>query len=82
MSTIAMGVTVRDRITGFTGVVIGRTEYISGCDQALVQPQAKPDGEYVEGRWFDQQRLEVVDAAPVTLENGTTPGGDIPAPVR
>ncbi|HWA22287.1 MAG TPA: hypothetical protein VG735_07835 [Caulobacterales bacterium] len=33
-----IGKTITDSITGFCGVVIGRVEYITGCNQLLVQP--------------------------------------------
>jgi hypothetical protein len=80
---IQLGVTVRDKITGFSGVVTGRAEYISGCTQCLVCPRVKDDGGMQDAHWFDEQRL-LVDAGcqPVTLDNGATPGPDKPAPVR
>lgn len=80
---IALGQTVKDRITGFSGVVIGKVNYISGCDQALLSHKAKDDGTFVESQWFDVQRL-VVDSsqAVIVLDNGSTPGSDKPAPRR
>lgn len=77
-----LGVTVRDRITGFTGVVTGHVRYITGCHQVLVAPPTK-DGAFREPHWFDEQRV-VIDAQEqtVVLDNQTTPGSDIAAPVR
>lgn len=80
---ISLGQTVTDKITGFKGVVTARCEYISGCDQALVSPPVDDKGKIDDGRWFVVQRLEVDATAPViTLDNGDTPGCDLPAPVR
>ena len=62
-----LGVTVRDRITGFTGVVTGFGTYLTGCDQFLVSPPAKDTGEYVDGHWLDDIRLEQLDVAPLAL---------------
>lgn len=81
MKTI-LGSRMRDMITGFTGVVTGRAEYISGCAQALVAPAMKPDGSVPASEWFDEQRLERVDDTLVVLDNGTTPGCDRAAPKR
>jgi len=79
---IALGTTVKDKITGFTGVVTGFVTYISGCNQALVTPKTGKDGSMRDAHWFDEQRLVVLKAARVVLDNGNTPGADIPAPVR
>ena len=80
---IEFGVTARDRITGFSGVITGRTEYISGCTQILLVPQIDKDGKLVEGVWFDAQRLEVLVGLPqIILNNGATPGPDRAPPRR
>ncbi len=54
---IEMGTKVADKITGFAGVVTGRTEYSTGCRQYLVQPRAKDPGEYPKATWLDEDRL-------------------------
>lgn len=53
-----LGDRVRDVITGFKGVVTGRIEYINGCDQCCISPEATRDGKLAESIWFDWQRLE------------------------
>lgn len=78
-----LGYKVKDRITGFTGVVTGQVKYISGCNQALVVPAVDKDGKLVEGQWFDEQRLDVdVQAAQIILDNSTSHGFDKAAPKR
>lgn len=80
---IKLGQTVRDRITGFQGVVTGVVNYISGCNQALVVPRVKDDGSLTDAQWFDLQRLEVeTSIATVTLDNGSSPGFDRAPPKR
>ena len=80
---IELGQEVRDVITGFRGIATGRCNYISGCEQVLVQPTMKDDGTVPDARWYDDQRLEAVPGARfVSLDNGRTPGFDAPAPVR
>lgn len=76
-----LGSTVRDRITGFTGVVTGHVEYLTGCNQALVVPPMR-DGKLPESQWFDVQRLEDTGAECIVLDNGATPGCDKAAPKR
>lgn len=58
--TEILGKTVVDSMTGFTGVAIGHVEYVTGCNQTLVQPRCKPEGDFVESRWLDDERLSEV----------------------
>lgn len=78
---INLGATYTDRITGFTGTAIGHCEYLTGCNQTLLQPKGDDPTKKAEGHWFDDQRLDAVDAPVITLDNGATPGCDMPAPV-
>lgn len=77
-----LGITVRDKITGFKGIVTGITSYISGCTQALVIPPIDDKGNRVAGEWFDVQRLERIGKKKVVLENAATPGCDQQPPCR
>lgn len=77
--SIALGVKAKDKLTGFQGCVTGRCEYLTGCNQYSLLPPAKDDGTFVEPRWFDEQRLEVIDATALRLQNDN-PGCDMPAP--
>ena len=77
-----MGKTVKDKITGFKGVVTGYCQYLTGCNQALIQPPCGKDGKMPESYWVDEQRLDVQGRSIVRLDNGTTPGFDKPAPKR
>lgn len=76
-----LGVTARDKITGFEGVVTGMAYYLTGCHQVLLQP-AMSEGKWVESHWFDLQRLEVTNGEVVVLDNAETPGFDREAPRR
>lgn len=77
--------TVKDRVTGFIGTVTGHADYITGCDQYLVQPPAK-DGKWEEGRWFDHARLDItqVDGKEFATEDllAEENGADAPAPIK
>jgi hypothetical protein len=41
---VKLGQHVKDRVSGFEGIAIGKTTYLNGCDRILVQPKVKPDG--------------------------------------
>lgn len=71
---------VKDQITGFSGVVTGRCEYITGCTQLLVQPPVKDNGDFVESRWVDEDRLALA-GEPIEFTVKTA-GPDKPAPKR
>lgn len=82
-----MGQCVKDKVTGFSGVVTGCTSYITGCDQFLVQPPVKDNGDFVESRWLDENRLHVMNNGDLVVvieqedDNGATVhGADKPAP--
>lgn len=78
-----LGRTVTDTITGFTGVAIGHVQYLTGCNQALVQPRASDTSKKPDSEWIDEQRLLVDDNVPaITLDNTAGAGCDIAAPKR
>ena len=53
---IELGVKVTDSITGFKGIVTGRSEYITGCKQYSVVPKAEKN-KAASAAWFDEDRL-------------------------
>jgi hypothetical protein len=59
-----LGLRVKDRVTGFTGVVSSICFDLYGCVQAAVSPPAK-DEKLEDGRWFDLKRLDIQDETPV-----------------
>ncbi|MGE4193057.1 MAG: hypothetical protein AB7E51_06690 [Pseudodesulfovibrio sp.] len=84
---LAFGVTAKDRISGFTGVVVGKASYITGCDQYLVQPKMTNkqvlEGEKPDGQWFDENRVEEVPGEVVSIDTDSeTKGACDPAPVK
>lgn len=79
--TLILGQEVRDKVTGFKGIITGLVSYLTGCHQALVQPRVKETGDFVDSHWFDTDRIEVVGASPMTLEIHN-PGPDAEAPKR
>lgn len=74
---IELGDVVRDKITGFTGVAIGRTKWIHGCERITIQPQELKEGKPIDSHTFDLPQLELVTKA-VAETTGKTGG---PGPV-
>lgn len=78
-----LGHMVRDVITQLEGIATGHVTYISGCNQVLVAPHGfDRDGSPRGSRWFDEQRLEVIEGEKIVLDNTKTPGPDQEPPKR
>jgi hypothetical protein len=65
-----LGWSVRDRVTGFTGVVATIGVDLYGCVQGIVTPPVVEDKgsgiqKLEDSRWFDLTRLERMGNAPV-----------------
>ena len=57
---IELGASVVDTVTGFTGIAVGRAEYIYGSTTVEVQPtKLTSDGDMVKGKWIEELRLKV-----------------------
>jgi hypothetical protein len=76
-----LGKTAKDRITGLSGIVTGYCVYITGCNQALIQPPVDKEGKMVTGCWVDADRLEVSKDPAFSLAV-KDPGPCDPAPIR
>jgi hypothetical protein len=74
-TTIRLGITVRDLISGFTGIAASKVELMNGNVQFAVQPkltsEAKP-GEFPDAMNIDFHTLELVDAG--LADRVTAPG--------
>lgn len=60
-----LGLTVRDDVTGFTGMVTSQTRYLTGCDRVEITPPVGPDGKMGDTAFCDVLRLQVVEDGPV-----------------
>jgi hypothetical protein len=87
---IKLGQRARDRVTGFTGICIARTEWLNGCIRITLEPPLDKDGKAQEARTIDEPQLELVDDG-IRKDMRTTAaeeaprkktGGPIPTPKR
>jgi hypothetical protein len=72
-----LGDKVKDRVTGFTGIVTSISHYLNGCIRCGVQPEVlEKDGKYPEALNIDIEQLEVLKPAYVVLEAATPSGAN------
>ena len=78
-----LGVTVKDTITGYKGVITGRADYITGCNQYLITPKSDK-GSMPESHWFDENRLKSCGLGIIKIKIGPEPGGPVQnaAPIK
>ncbi len=57
---IQLGDTVKDTITGFTGIAVARTEFIYSCNLITVQPAAYDESILPDSDYFDEPQLEII----------------------
>lgn len=78
---IELGKKAKDKITGFTGIITGRAQYLTGCDQYVIAPPAI-EGKLESSQWFDEGRVEIigdgVKAEDVAMEVAGGPNRDAP----
>jgi hypothetical protein len=64
---ISLGDRVVDKITGFSGIVVSRTEWLYGCVRLSVQPEKlRLEGKPVDAQVFDEPQLELVQTEVVS----------------
>ncbi len=70
---ISLGDTVRDIVTGFTGIATARVEYLNGCKQICIKPKVAENGKMPDGEYIDMQQAEMVGEG-VHITQKTTGG--------
>jgi len=62
---IVVGQKVKDKISGFAGIVIARTEYLYASPRVWIQPEGIGDsGAPKDSLWFDEAQVDPLE--PVT----------------
>ncbi len=69
--TIELGDKVKDVISGFTGIVTGKSEFLHGCIRYGICPQELHDGATIDTHWFDEPQLELIESNVVAVDNKT-----------
>jgi len=86
---ITLGDKVKDRISGFTGIVTTIAHYLNGCARAGVQTSELHEGKPIDTEFFDLAQLEILESGAFYKENSKStdygakaPGGPQPSPKR
>ena len=52
-----LGAFVREQITGYEGVVVGRAQHLTGCNTYGLKSRKLKDGIPIDTQWFDENQL-------------------------
>ncbi len=78
---IKLGDKLRDKVTGYEGIALAKTEWLNGCWRVMLQAKGVKDGKPHEPFSVDVQQLELVEGAAVKVEKTKLPGGPYPDPI-
>lgn len=79
---IKLGWKVKDVVTGFTGIAICRTKFLTGCVQIGILPQSEDPTKYPDSNHIDESRLIKIDdgvleyTQTIVDEETKSPGGE------
>lgn len=67
---IDLGDRAKDRVTGFSGIVVAKTVWLNGCWRLTLQPEdVDKDGKPREPQTFDSLQLDLIAAGAVPSGN-------------
>lgn len=69
----------KDTITGFSGIIVARTDFYNGCIRYGIQSKKlNKDGSTLEIEYFDEEQLEIIKSKKIIKKEKRT-GGPKPA---
>jgi hypothetical protein len=74
-----LGLEAEDKVTGFKGILIARSQWLTGCNTYVLQPPVNKEGAVPETKSFDEQRLKITPKKQLKMEELTPtkkPGGN------
>ena len=80
--TVELGDIAKDSVSGFTGIVIAKTNFLFGCTRIGLKSRELHDGKTIDAEWFDEPQIEVVEKQAVASESRPRKdrtGGPLPA---
>ena len=74
------GSRVVDIITGYAGIVGGRTHYLTECIQyGIIAESLTKDKKTYDWLWFDESRLKLVKKNAIKVDDKSDPAGPAPS---
>lgn len=55
-----LGDKAKDRITGFTGIIIARTQWLTNCNTYALKYTKLHENKPMDAQWFDEPNIEIV----------------------
>jgi hypothetical protein len=55
-----LGIEAEDKITGFKGIVMSRSEHLTGCNVYSIAPKVLDGGKIGDTQWFDENRIKKI----------------------
>lgn len=82
---IELGDEAKDKITGYSGIVVAITEWLHACRRITIQPKEMKDGQPAGNYTFDEPQVELVQKKGYLVpkqEPGAKTGGPSIEPTR
>jgi hypothetical protein len=74
-NSVELGDRARDSVTGYTGIAVGSSRWLHGCERITLQAPVNKDGSIPDAVTFDAPQLECLKAGVVaTTRSGGGPG--------
>ena len=74
----ALGDELEDKVTGFAGIVVCRSQWLNGCNTYGLKSQELQDGQPMEMQMFDEPQLELVEEG--AMDSNRKTGGPCDKP--
>jgi hypothetical protein len=71
---VNLGDRAKDKISGFSGIVVARTEWLNGCVRITLQPEYLKEGKIIENQSFDIEQIEVTQPEAFFVQKRPTGG--------
>lgn len=62
MPKLELGLTAKDKITGFTGILVAKCEFLHGVTKWCIQPKELVNGSPVKPIYYDEVQIEVINS--------------------
>ena len=56
-----MGVKAKSDLTEFKGIITARLDHVNGCNRYFINPVVNKEGELVDGTWFDEDDIIILE---------------------